>query len=241
MRYPVRVMPISTVFLDAGGVLVTPNWKRVADALGRQRVGVTPEALAAADPLARHELDLGLEPRASDQKRGFLYFNRVLELAGVTPSDLTEAALDELQGYHARINLWEVVPDGVPEALERMRAMGLRLAVVSNANGKLKVLFDRMGLSRHFEVMLDSTEEGVEKPDRRLFDIAVERMGVRRDEVVHVGDLFSVDVEGARGAGLRAVLLDPLDLYAGYDCERVRSLGELADRLTARRPLNPQP
>jgi len=234
-------MTISTVFLDAGGVLVTPNWQRVADALGRQGVGVTPEALAAADPLARHELDLGLGPRASDQKRGFLYFNRVLELAGIPVSGRTEAALAELQGYHAHINLWECVPDGVPEALERMRATGLRLAVVSNANGKLKVLFDRMGLSRHFEVMLDSTEEGVEKPDRRLFDIAVERMGAPRDEVVHVGDLFSVDVEGARAAGLQAILLDPLDLYVGFDCERVRSLGELADRLTARRPLNPQP
>ncbi len=227
-------MSISTVFLDAGGVLVTPNWHRVAQALGAQGVIVTPEALAAADPLARRELDLGLAPQASDRKRGFLYFNRVLELAGVTPSDRTEAALDELQGYHARINLWEVVPDGVPDALERMRAMGLRLAVVSNANGKLKVLFDRMGLSRHFDVMLDSHEEGVEKPDRRLFDIAVERMGARRDEVVHVGDLFSVDVEGARGAGLQAVLLDPLDLYVGCDCERVRSLGELAERLAGR-------
>ena len=227
-------MSISTVFLDAGGVLVTPNWHRVAQALGVQGVTVTPEALAAADPLARHELDLGLGPRASDQKRGFLYFNRVLELAGVQPSNKTEAALAELQDYHARINLWETVPVGVCEALEQMRALGLRLAVVSNANGRLKVLFDRMGLSRHFEVMLDSTEEGVEKPDRRLFDIAVERMGARRDEVVHVGDLFSVDVEGARAAGLQAVLLDPLDLYVGFECERVRSLGELADRLSER-------
>ena len=114
-----------------------------------------------------------------------------------------------------------------------MGAIGLRLAVVSNANGKLKVLFNRLGLSRHFEVMLDSTEEGVEKPDRRLFDIAVERMGARRDEVVHVGDLFSVDVEGARAAGLQAILLDPLDLYEGFECDRVHSLGELAERLEA--------
>jgi len=227
-------MPISVVFLDAGGVLVVPNWQRVAQALGAQGVTVTPEALAAADPLARRQLDLGLAPRASDRKRGFLYFNRMLEHAGVTLSERTEAALADLQEYHARINLWETVPDGVAEALERMRVMGLRLAVVSNANGKLKVLFDRMGLARHFEVMLDSHEEGVEKPDRRLFDIAVERMGARRDEVVHVGDLFTVDVEGARGAGLQAILLDPLDLYAGFDCERVHSLGELAERLAGR-------
>ncbi|RPJ67704.1 MAG: HAD family hydrolase [Acidobacteria bacterium] len=227
-------MTISTVFLDAGGVLVVPNWQRVADALGGQGVKATPEALAAADPLARRELDLGLAPHASDQKRGFLYFNRVLEHAGVALSERTEAALAALQEYHARINLWETVPEGVPEALERMRAMGLRLAVVSNANGKLKVLLERMGLARHFDVMLDSHEEGVEKPDRRLFDLAVERMGARREETVHVGDLFSVDVGGARAAGLQAILLDPLDLYTGFDCERVHSLGELADRLRSR-------
>ena len=227
-------MPISTVFLDAGGVLVTPNWQRVVRALAAHGVSADPDVLAAADPLARHELDMGLAPKASDHKRGFLYFNRVLQLSGITPSDSTEAALDDLQAYHARVNLWETVPDGVPEALRRMQAMGLRLAVVSNANGKLKVLLERMGLSRSFEVMLDSTEEGVEKPDRRLFDIAVDRMGARREETVHVGDLFTVDVEGARGAGLRAILLDPLDLYAGFECERVHSLAELADRLACR-------
>ena len=228
-------MAISTVFLDAGGVLVTPNWHRVAAALARQGLAVAAESLAAADPLARHELDMGLAPKASDQHRGFLYFNRVLERAGVTPSEKTDAALDELREYHNSVNLWETIPEGVPEALERMREMGLRLAIVSNANGRLRVLMARMGLARHFEVMLDSNEEGVEKPDRRLFDIAVERMGARREETVHVGDLFHVDVEGARNAGLHAILLDPLDLYATFDCERVRSLGELADRLDGRR------
>jgi FMN phosphatase YigB (HAD superfamily) len=49
---------------------------------------------------------------------------------------------------------------------------------------------------------------------------------------VHVGDLYYVDVEGARAAGLRAVLLDPHDLYATFAVERVRSLGQLADLLT---------
>ena len=192
-------MSISTVFLDAGGVLVVPNWHRVAQALGAQGVTVTPEALAAADPIARHELDMGLAPKATDQKRGFLYFNRVLELSGIVPSERTEAALDDLQAYHARINLWETVPDGVPDALERMRAMGLRLAVVSNANGKLRVLFDRVGLSRHFEVMLDSTEEGVEKPDRRLFDLAVERMGAK----TRGGPALRRPVHGGRRGGPR--------------------------------------
>jgi FMN phosphatase YigB (HAD superfamily) len=75
--------------------------------------------------------------------------------------------------------------------------------------------------------MLDSHEEGVEKPDPRLFEIALERSGARRGETLHVGDLYHVDVQGARSAGLDAVLLDPAGLYADFDCRRIRSLGEL--------------
>ena len=114
--------------------------------------------------------------------------------------------------------------------------MGVKLVVVSNANGKLKVLFERLGLARRFDVMLDSFEEGVEKPDPRLFQIALEKSGARREETLHVGDLYHVDVQGARAAGLDAVLFDPADLYAGFDCRRIRSLGELPGIVTSAWP-----
>jgi len=220
-------VPLTTLFLDAGGVLVTPNWNRVSAALRAHGVSLSSEALLAADPLARRDIDLGLGHAASDQQRGWVYFNLVLEHCGVAPSTVTDAALDDLQKYHAEHNLWETIPEGVPAALDRLRAMGFKLVVVSNANGKLKVLFERLDLARRFDVMLDSAVEGVEKPDPRLFEIALERSGARREETLHVGDLYHVDVEGARSAGLRAVLLDPDDLYVGFDCPRIRSLGEL--------------
>jgi HAD superfamily hydrolase (TIGR01549 family) len=220
-------VPLTTVFLDAGGVLVTPNWQRVSAALAAHGVLVTADALGAADPLARRDIDLGLGTAANDQQRGWGYFNLVLEHCRIPLSPATGAALDELQRYHAERNLWETVPEGVPEALDRLRAMGLKLVVVSNANGKLKALFARLGLARRFDVMLDSAEEGVEKPDPRIFELALERSGARREDTMHVGDLYHVDVEGARGVGLRAVLLDTADLYGGFDCRRIRSLGEL--------------
>lgn len=224
-------MPITTLFLDAGGVLVVPNWQRVSDALAAHGVPVEAAKLDAADPLARRDLDLGAGKSATDQQRGWLYFNLVLGHAGVSLSAETDAALAELQAYHSERNLWETVPDGVPAALDQLRALGLKLVVVSNANGKLRLLLDRLGLSPRVDVMLDSYEEGVEKPDPRLFEIAMERSGAAPESTMHVGDLYHVDVEGARAAGLRATLLDPMDLYADFECERVRSLGELAERL----------
>jgi HAD superfamily hydrolase (TIGR01509 family) len=224
-------VPITTVFLDAGGVLVVPNWQRISDTMAAHGVAVTPQALEAADPLARHDLDVGLTNQASDQQRGWHYFNLVLQHAGLELSPAALAALAELQAYHADQNLWERIPDGVPEALDALRAAGYTLVVVSNANGRLKFLMERLGLARRVDVMFDSFEEGVEKPDPRLFQIAMERSGALADSTVHVGDLYYVDVEGARAAGLRAVLLDPLNLYDGFDCERIGSLGELAGRL----------
>jgi putative hydrolase of the HAD superfamily len=68
----------------------------------------------------------------------------------------------------------------------------------------------------------------VEKPDPRLFRLALQRAGAAPEEAVHVGDLYEVDVVGARAAGIRAILLDPAGLYPEADCPRVRSLGELA-------------
>jgi HAD superfamily hydrolase (TIGR01509 family) len=224
--------PIETLFLDAGGVLVVPNWQRISDALAARGVRVAPEALAAAEPHAKRRLDVP-DPAGltSDAQRGGSYFHLLLELAGVARSPATDAALEELRAYHAAHNLWELVPDGVVPALERLRAIATRLAVVSNANGLLHAVMERIGLARFFDVMLDSHLEGVEKPDPRLFSLALERAGARAETTLHVGDFYSIDVLGARAAGLRAVLLDAADLYPDVDCPRVRSLGELADLL----------
>ena len=225
--------PVETLFLDAGGVLVNPNWQRISDALAAHGVRVTPDALAVAEPRAKHQLDVpDLIRHSNDSQRGWTYFNLVLQHAGIARSPGTDAALEELHAYHASHNLWELVPEGVVPALERLRARVPRLVVVSNANGRLHVVMERLGLARFFDVMLDSHLEGVEKPDPRLFELALERAGGRKETTLHVGDFYWIDVQGARAAGLRAVLLDSAGLYPEADCPRVRSLGALADLLS---------
>jgi putative hydrolase of the HAD superfamily len=223
---------VETVFLDAGGVVVFPNWTRVSRELARHGVEVSAETLAAADPHAKRQLDLGATiSTTTDASRGWLYFNLVLNHARVPLSSSTEAALASLHEYHARHNVWETVPADVVPALERLRRLGLRLVVVSNANGTLHEMFGRLGLAGRVDVLFDSWREGVEKPDPRLFHIALDRSGARAATTVHVGDLYHVDVVGARAAGLRAVLIDSAGLYADADCPRVRSLDELCERL----------
>jgi putative hydrolase of the HAD superfamily len=226
---------VETLFLDAGGVIVFPNWRRISAALAAQGVEAPPEAIAADEPHAKRRLDVPeLIRHSNDQQRGWTYFNLVLEHAGIARSPATDRALEELSAYHAAHNLWELVPDDVVPALERLRRAARRLVVVSNANGRLHVMLERMGLARFFDVVLDSHLEGVEKPDPRLFAIALERSGGRAETTLHVGDFYWIDVRGARAASLHALLLDPAGLYPDADCPRVRSLGELADVLESR-------
>jgi HAD superfamily hydrolase (TIGR01509 family) len=229
-------MALETVFLDAGGVLIYPNWWRASEALANYGVSVSPEALIEADPRARRELDdMGVIGGTTDASRGWLFFDLVLSHAGIRRSDSTAAALEDLHAYHRASNLWEYVPPHVVPALETLRGRGLRLVVVSNANGTLLAHMERLGLTARFDHILDSQDEGVEKPDPRFFEIALARSGARRETTIHVGDLYYVDVIGARNAGLRGVLLDEANLRPDADCPRVRSLDELVDEITAGR------
>jgi HAD superfamily hydrolase (TIGR01549 family) len=224
---------LQTVFLDAGGVLVYPNWTRISDALAARGIHVEPGALARAEPFAKKQIDERQTiATTNDAGRGWLYFNLIFERAGVPPDPRVEEALAELHAYHQSTNLWELVPATVEPALAALRRRGLKLTVVSNANGKLRVLFERLALATCVDCLLDSHDEGVEKPDPRFFEIALERSGARRETTIHVGDLYQVDVVGARAAGLRGVLLDEAGLYPDVDCPRVRTLPELVDQIS---------
>ncbi len=225
-------MRVETVFLDAGGVLVYPNWERVAGALARHGVAADAARLAAVEPSVRRELDTdGGVRTTTDRSRGEAYFNRVFVLAGVPLGPALEPARAELAAYHAEHNLWELVPEETIPALQRLSGGGRRLAVVSNSNGTVRAKLQRLGLARFFETIVDSLEEGVEKPDPRIFALALQRMSARHDTTIHVGDLYYVDVVGARAAGLRAVLLDSRDLYRDHDCPRFPSLMTFAEAL----------
>jgi HAD superfamily hydrolase (TIGR01509 family) len=222
-------MAIETLFLDAGGVLVHPNWTRVADTLARHGVATSADALRAAEPRAKRQIDEGTNIRSTtDAQRAWVYMDLVFEGARVPKSAAADAAIAELATYHAAHNLWEHVPTDVVPALERMRAAVSKLVVVSNANGVLERMFERVGLARYFDVICDSCVEQVEKPDPRYFHLALQRSGSRAESTLHVGDLYHVDVMGARGAGLQAILYDPANLYEGMDCDRVMTLDALA-------------
>jgi putative hydrolase of the HAD superfamily len=219
---------IDTICLDAGGTLVWPNWQRVSDELGAHGIDADAASLAAADPRVRRSLDeRHLIASSSDQSRAWNFFEAVLTTAGVELSPGARRALAGLEEYQRTTNIWERVPEFVAPTLAELRRRGYKLVVVSNANGTVRRAFQRIGLFDLVDVIVDSAEEGFEKPDRRLFDVALGLAGAQHSRALHVGDIYHIDVAGARAAGLTPVLVDEANLYADADCCRISSIAEL--------------
>jgi HAD superfamily hydrolase (TIGR01549 family) len=216
---------ITTILFDAGGTLVFPSFTRIAEQLALEGLSVEPAALERADARVRFELDRPeVIAATTDGARFRRYLDALARGAGL--AGLPDAAFERLRSYHLEHNLWEDVPAHVPPALEHLGGR-FRLGVVSNANGTVRAKLERVGLARHFETIVDSHEEGIEKPDPRLFAVALRRMGIAPGGAAYVGDLFHVDVVGARAAGLTPILLDPLGAYASLDVLRAPTIAEV--------------
>lgn len=223
--------PVAVLF-DAGNTLVFLDYARLAGAVGEALgLPLTEAGLRRHAGAAARAMEQG---RLTDQERGTVFLLTLFELAGV-PADRTEELKAALLAMHQRMHLWGATEPGTIEALGRLRAAGLRLAVISNSDGRAAAALEAGGLLDQFEFVIDSGEVGVEKPDPRIFRIALDRMGIEPAEALYVGDLYEVDVVGARAAGLDVVLLDPSGAYAGRDVKTVRSVVELADELVAAR------
>src|SRR5262249_41006128 len=116
--------------------------------------------------------------------------------------------------------------DDVLPTLSALRAAGVRLAVVSNWDVSLVPPLERVGIADRFEHVVHSAGVGATKPDPRVFEAALALLGLPADRVLHVGDDPVNDVQGARAAGIRALLLDRSGAASGEDA--IASLTELA-------------
>ncbi len=99
-----------------------------------------------------------------------------------------------------------VFPD-VSDVLQVLRAAGYRIAVVSNWQCGLRHFCTELGFGEAFDDVIVSAEVGYEKPNAEIFAEACRRVGVPPHRILHVGDSITDDVEGARAAGLHALLV----------------------------------
>jgi len=200
---------LKVIFFDAAGTLFhLPEGVGYHYALVAGRVGLKLEAFALerafraiwkempARPTTR-------EPRVEDDKGWWRdLVNRVLDLVNPSITEFDRDVFFEVAYSHfAEAGVWELYPE-VFEVLQALRP-SCQLSVISNFDGRLRMILEQLGVSKFFSHLLISSEVGADKPDAYIYQRALEMCGAEAAEALHAGDDPIRDWEGARRAGLR--------------------------------------
>lgn len=215
---------LDTLLLDAGNCIIYLDH----EALG-VLTGLDPARLASVEGIAKRIYEDFLSKEANHDPAWEILMKGMLREGG--SSDVDGDYAKALEAHTAK-NLWRRVPAELPDALRRIRAAGWKTGVVSNSEGRLIDILREVGVAELFDTIVDSGVEGVSKPDPRIFDLALDRLGASAERAIYAGDVPAVDVVGARAAGIEAVLIDTLDHYPDYaDAPRYRTTAELIEHL----------
>ncbi len=220
---------LKALLFDFGGTLAFLDFELLAREFSREGRKLDALALEHAEYAGRAAIDRHLMSEGNSQATTAayeLFFRGWMTAAGIPEEEFRECAA-RFGAIHREATLWRVVRPGTFEALEAFKSAGYKLAIVSNAEGQVEADAKRFGLAPFFDVIIDSHIVGVAKPDPRIFQITLGRLGVVAAEVRFAGDIYSIDVEGARAAGIEARLVDQHRRYTWVEHEKIRHIGEL--------------
>jgi len=231
---PIGDAPVA-VLLDAGGVFVLPDPDRILGAFTRAECSVPREVLADAHYRAAARFGIHLDVEACWTEAWLEYLQAYIDQCGV-PQDRRDEAHRHLDSEFADAALWVDPVPGSREGLQALADAGVRLGIISNADGMMGPRLAQLelcqvgpGIGVDIECVVDSGNVGVMKPDPRIFQAAIDLLGLEPDQVWYVGDMPAIDVVGARRAGIRPYLMDPLGLHLDAGYERISSLTALAE------------
>jgi putative hydrolase of the HAD superfamily len=126
---------------------------------------------------------------------------RVLAACGEEPGDVVfDSLFEDLYAHFAQPGVWALYPEAAA-VLDALHG-AYRLGMVSNFDRRLYPVLEHLGIRHCFDAIVISSELGVDKPDRRIFDAALARLGVAPRETVHAGDDPERDWRAAEAAGL---------------------------------------
>lgn len=162
-------------------------------------------------------------PEHEDLTETWIAHNRrALELSGFD-GDIELAANTMEKQFLAEG--WELFPDAL-ETVDKLRARGLNLGVVSNWPASLESTLSRADLRSYFQAVVSSGVVGYAKPSVEIFTICAEQLRVKPERALYIGDDFEHDVVGASSAGMDAVLIDR-SRSVECDADRIHTLAEL--------------
>ena len=219
---------IKAIFFDAGGTLLHLDAACIRDLLiSALRIDISLDSFRRAQSLAMARVaELVAAGAGSTEQLKREFYATLLPETGVTAADLGDA-VDCAFKLAREEMLWRKTEEGTAAVLGELRERGYILGVVSNSDGRIESAFEQAGLTSYFDFLIDSFNVGIEKPDPGIFLMATTRAMIGPHQAAYVGDLYSVDVVGARNAGLLPILYDPFDLNQEVDCRTIRALNEL--------------
>jgi putative hydrolase of the HAD superfamily len=201
------------LLLDVGGVLLLPDAAHLTEITARYGGADTPAKFLRAHYAAHNA---AFPSRGPSQD----YYLLLPRHAGV-PEEHIAACAEEYRTASQLRNMWRAPSAESKATLAAIVAAGVPVAIVSQADGTIaQMLLDADmchegdGPAVRVDTIVDSTVVGFDKPDPRLFQCALDRLGVPGDRAVHVGDTVPADVRGAEAAGVTAVHFDPYE-----DCD----------------------
>jgi putative hydrolase of the HAD superfamily len=222
---------LQAVIFDVGGTLIHPDWPRLGQL-------VEAETGMVFTPAQMHEAFYGMlqvidaELAAGvNSKRGraahwvFLETFRSLGVDETTCTGIRE----RLTVAHQERHLWCARDSEALTVLAALKDAGVRVGVISNTeDGRVEESLALADLASQFEFVIDSHIVGYSKPDKEIFQCALDRLRLDAHEAAYVGDSYGYDVIGARRAGLRPILLDRMGAYESeVGLTRIRRLSEL--------------
>jgi putative hydrolase of the HAD superfamily len=221
------------VFFDAGETLVYPHPsfpELLAQVLAQQGHAVDPadirEKVYVVSSIFTEAAERG-ELWSTSRERSQRFWARVYStLLGELGLPFGDGLKEAVYATFTDLANYRLFPD-VLATLEALLASGLTLGVVSNFEEWLERLLESLEVTRFFAIRVISGVEGVEKPDPRIFRLALERTGTHASESVYVGDSPTFDVEPARSVGMFAVLLDRRGRHPDHAGPRITTLQEL--------------
>jgi putative hydrolase of the HAD superfamily len=198
---PNRPRRIQAVTFDVGGTLIEP-WPSVGHVYAEvaERFGVRAEP----DMLNAGFRAVWQAKRDFDYSRA-AWFNLVRETFSAK-MELPPEFFPAVYERFAEPDVWRVFDDVLP-VFDTLAAQGVRLAAISNWDERLEPLLRRLNLHRLFECVVVSCDVRAAKPSPVIFGHALRKLSLPASVVLHVGDGAAEDFDGARGAGLDAVLL----------------------------------
>jgi HAD superfamily hydrolase (TIGR01549 family) len=210
---------IRALFLDVGWTLTYPRatiWEIFAELCADAGAPASPEA---CERLVRSLSRMAQEEAERRFHNGASYSDSDEEFSGLFEQmarlifgqfGVADGHAELMQRFFQRFwneDNWAVFPE-VRQVLPALRARGLRLGILSNAPTNLPGFLDRLGISPYLDFKVVSATEGVKKPDRRIFEVALARAGVAPHEALHVGDMYFEDILGGRAVGLQTLLME---------------------------------